>query len=1080
MNFKETAPNERLRRARYERGWTQAELAEKVDTTFESVSRWERGIKVPGANYRKKLCDVFGKTAEELGFLVDPGAPPTISSSPCVFFSSAYADADRRFVSNLKAELQTRGVTVWSSRIIRRQEAGKKRDVLKEAVRAAQVVLLIVSPATFTSHHVYDTLRLARHYARPVCALWIDGHNLQECMPKDWGEPYATIDVRQGNDQLLRDKVIATLEQVWATPSDPETTGLTEPIWKVPAIHMPLIGREKEVAKLCDHLHSPQVRLMTLLGPGGIGKTSLGLQVATEMRERFTDGVCFVSLAAISDPKLVVPAIAKELGIREAGERPLFDYVKVILRKKHLLLLLDNFEQVLNAAPQLPELLAECPHLKILVTSRSRLHLHGEYSFPVPPLAVPDLSRPLEENRLSQYAAVALFLQRARIAGPDFQVNHTNARAIAQICVRLDGLPLAIELAAAHRRSLASHALLARLEEHLLDVVISKDQDVIDRQRTLRDTIAWSYELLDSEEQLLFRRLTVFVGSWSLEAVEAVYSALGDEVLHVWDGVESLLDKSLLQSAEQDGEGRLRLLETIREYGLERLESSGEVEITRRAHAGYYLRLVEEAEPYLKGEQQTEWLARLDQEQGNLRAALKWFIEREETELALRLCGALWWFWHLRGYWSEGRRWLAAALELSQSKEPTLARARALCAAGDLAYYQDDYVIANSLLQESVLLCRTLQAERELATSLGILGILIRVQGDLVAAGPLLEESEKLCRKLNTNWELSYLLRKLAEHAAQNGELMKAVAYAQESLTLAQKLGDVSLIATVLSTLGGIAARQGDLTQAVAYNQESLTFARKLGDKLLIAIVLNNLGYFAALQGDLTLAPYAQEAYTLILELGDRMFIARTLHTVGYITVHQGNLAQATTWFRKALSLAQEIQSETDIGLILFGLALVAATEGQLLKAAHLFGAIEVWLDVNMDMNPAECAEYQRAVENVRSQLGAKAFAAARSEGRTMTIEQALSTSPSPVMVNPPPSPKYPDGLTEREVQVMCLLSKGSTNKQIAQQLVIAPRTVNTHLTSIYAKIQATSHGKERQIAPRVAAANYVTEHDLC
>src|SRR5439155_3026125 len=415
--------------------------------------------------------------------------------------TSAYADADRRFVANLKVELQTRGVTVWSSRIIRRQESNKKRNVLQEAVRAAQVVLLIVSPSTYASHHVHDTLRLARHYRRPVCALWIDGQNLQECLPKDWGEPYATIDVREGDDQLLCDKVIATLEQVWMTPTNLETMRLSEPMWNVPSIPMPLIGREEELGGLSELLLRQEVRLMTLLGPGGIVKTHLCHEVATKMREHFADGVCFVSLAAVSDPKLVVPTIANELGIREAGDRALFELVKVALRKRHLLLLLDNFEQVLNAAPQLPELLEECLHLKILVTSRARLHVHGEHSFPVPPLAKPDLTLPLESNTLTQYAAVALFLEHARLARPDFQITHTNVRAIAEICVRLDGWPLAIELAAARIRSLASQSLRARLEEHLLDIMISPDQDVNDRQRTLRNTIAWSYDLLSMEEQ---------------------------------------------------------------------------------------------------------------------------------------------------------------------------------------------------------------------------------------------------------------------------------------------------------------------------------------------------------------------------------------------------------------------------------------------------------------------------------------------------------------------------------------------------------------------------------------------------
>jgi predicted ATPase/DNA-binding CsgD family transcriptional regulator/transcriptional regulator with XRE-family HTH domain len=1080
MSIEEIIPNERLKRARYQKGWTQAELAEKVGTTFETVSRWERGIKAPNAYYRRKLCEVLDKTAEELGLLADPSAFPIRGASPCLFLSSAYADAEHKFVVSLKTELQTQGVTIWSSRTIRRQETRNKRNVLQEAIRAAQVVLLIVSPNTQTSHHVQDTLRLARHFRRPVCAVWIAGEFLQECLPQEYGEPYATIDARKGNDQLLRDKIVATLEQAWLTQIAPETSELSESMWKVPTTLKPLIGREEELARLRELLLGHQADLVTLLGPGGIGKTHLGLQAAMEMRKRFADGVCFVSLAAISDPRLVVPAIAKELGIREVGEHPLFEQLKVALRNRHLLLFLDNFEQVLKAASELAELLAECRQLKILVTSRARLHVHGEYGFPVPPLALPDLTQPLESDTLSRNEAVALFLQRARIARPDFRITPANARAIAEICVRLDGLPLAIELTAARIRSLASQALLARLEEQLLDVVISKDQDVDDRQRTLRSTIAWSYDLLESVEQQLFRRLSVFAGSWSLEAVEAIYNALGDVALHVWDGVESLLDKSLLQSAEHEGEGRLQLLETIREYGLELLEASGEAEVIRRAHAEYFLRLVEEAEPDLKGVQQIAWLARLEQEQENLRAALKWLIEGGEAERALHLCGALWWFWRLRGYWSQGRHWLEAALGLPQTGGSTEARAKALWAAGDLAYCQDDYLIARSMLEESVMLSRALRAEKDLAMALGTLGLLMRVQGDRGAASPLLDESEKLCRKLGSNWELSYLLRKLAEFTAQTGELMRAVEYAQESLMLAQKLGDKSLIATVLCTLGGIAARQDDLTQAKAYNRESLTLARELGDKLLIALALNNLGYFTTLQGDLTLTTYAQEGFALMRELGDRMYITKTLHSVGYLTARQGNLTQAKTWYREGLSLAQEIRSEIDIGMNLSGLALVAAAEGQLLQAARLFGAVEIRLDINVDLYPAERAEYKRAVESVRTHLGRKAFAAARSEGRTMALEQTLTASRSPAIVNPPPFPKYPDGLTEREVQVLCLVAKGLTDEQVARQLVIAPRTVNTHLTSIYRKIQVSSDGKERQVAPRIAATRYVTEHDLC
>ncbi len=1081
MNVEETIPNERLRHARFQMGLTQAELAEKVGTTFETVSRWERGIKAPGAYYRRKLSEVFGKTPEDLGLLSSSDEFTNSSSTACVFLSSAYSDAELKFVVSLKEDIKMRGITLWSSRTIRRQETRNKRNVLQEAVSAAQVVVLIVSPRSLTSHHVYDTLKLAKHFKRPVYAVWISGKNLQECMPMDYGNPFAIIDAREDHTQLLRDRIITTLEEILLTPSEPDNSVLSELEWKLPAKIKPIVGREEELSRLSELLLSPKVRLVTILGPGGIGKTHLATTLALEMRERFVDGVCVVSLAAISDPRLVISAIAKELGIKEIGESSLFEQLKVSLVNRRLLLFLDNFEQILDASSQLSELLAACPRIKILVTSRSRLHIFDEYEFFVPPLKLPDLTSPIELDFLRKNAAVALFLQCANAAKPDFRLNATNAHVIAKICVQLDGLPLAIELAASRIRSLASQALLTRLQERPLDVVTSKDQGISNRQRALRNTIAWSYNLLNIQEQQLFQRLCVFVGSFNVETVEDLYRTLGEKTLSVWEGVESLLDKSLLRTAELVGEGRLQLLQTIREYGLECLEASGEAEAVRQAHAEYYLRLVEEADPQLRSDQQVVWLARLEQEQENVRATLKWFIENKKTQFALRLCGALWWFWRLRGYWSEGRWWLEAAQALPQTAGTTIAQAKALLAAGDLAYYQDGNQVARSLLEESVTLCRTLGANKELAIALCTLGVFLRLQGDRLAADPLLEESEKLSRLLGTNWELSYLLRKLAEHAAQAGELNQAAMYAQESYLLARNLKDKSLLANVLSTLGNIAARQDDLRQAIAYNQESLVLAREISDKLLIALALNNLGFFTALQGDSGLTTYgqAQEALTLMRELGDKMYITRTLQTVGYVTVHQENPVQAKTWYREALSVAQEIQSEIEMGLSLNGLAIIAVTEGQFQHAARLIGAIEARIDIDVDMYPAERAEYERTRESVRKQLGGN-FSAAKREGRTISLEQVFTTSWSSAVVSPPPSPKYPDGLTEREVEVLCLVAEGYTDEQIARQLVIAPRTVNSHLTIIYRKICVSSDGKERQIAPRIAATRYVIDHDLC
>ena len=817
-----------------------------------------------------------------------------------------------------------------------------------------------------------------------------------------------------------------------------------EPLWKVPTTFTTLVGREQDVAAIEAMLIRPEVRLLTLLGTGGIGKSRLALQVARRMRSFFADGVCFTGLASTSDPTLIPLIIEETLGIQQSVNLSIFKQVEFFLRDKHLLLILDNFEQVVTAAPLIEDLLTACPLLKIVVTSRAVLHLQAEYEYPVAPLTLPDLEQSPTSEDLAHSAAIALFVQRAQAVLPNFRLTQANAHTIAEICMQLDGLPLAIELAAARSRLLPLQALLARLSRRF-EVLTGGAQTLPARQQTLRNTLKWSYDLLDANEQQLFRRLAVFVGGWTLEAVEALGNAVHEmqDAVAILNGMASLIDKSLVLQVEKEGtEPRFEMLRTVREYGLDCLREYGEEEHIQRVHAGYYLALAVEAEPHLRGEQQLLWLRRLDREQGNLRAALGWLIAHEEVEKALRFCVALWRFWQIRGYLSEGRRWLKAVLALPGTGARPAMRARALSAAGELAGVQGDWREAHLLISESVALYRELGDDSGLVLPLSTLGWVLVKQGDPAAGILLMEESIVLCRKLGLKWELSNVLFWLA----YNSYL------------------------------------QGELAQVTALTQESLALARELGDKTLIARALNNLGYTIWLQGDPVRATaLAEEGLMLFRELGDKALITSALETLGSIALSQDDLERAIACFTEGLSVAQELGNQTFIAWHLMGLARMAVAQAQLKRAARLFGATEVRYDVNKELNPNQRDDYERMISSVRAQLGEQAFAAAWSEGHTMTLEQILAATepvsmsepflpagPSPIIVTH--APTYPDDLTAREVEVLRLLAQGRTDAQIAEHLVISRRTVNTHLTSIYRKIQVSS---------RSAATRYAVDRKL-
>jgi predicted ATPase len=771
----------------------------------------------------------------------------------------------------------------------------------------------------------------------PPPFLWI----VEKCLAKDPRERYASTRELARDLAAVRDH----LAEASPRPAQPRPNNL-------PTQRTAFIGREHEAAAVRQLLSRADVQLVTLTGPGGIGKTRLVLQVAAEAAAEFPGGVCFVPLSAVSDRGLISSTIAQALGVGESGNQSPHESLKEYVSglDQPMLLLLDNFEHLVSAAPVIGELLTSGPKLRVAVTSQAPLHIYGEHEFPVPPLALPDLKfmPPLES--LARLPAVALFVERAKAVKREFALTAENAPAVASICARLDGLPLAIELAAARIKLLSPSAMLARLESRL-SLLTGGARDLPTRQQTLRSTVDWSYGLLNTAEQTLFRRISVFAGGCTLEGAEAVCDTSGDLGLDILDGMASMVDKSLAQQVEQvDAETRFLTLSTIREYALERLAESNDEAAARRAHAAYYLVLAEEGAEDVVAH--PEWLDRFEVEHDNFRSALDYLIKTGDAEWGLRLGAALFRFWETREYLTEGRDAIARLLALEGSAARPKLRARLLFAAAVLA----------------------------------------GEQGDFGSARQLFEESLETCLELNDNRGIVVALNALAVNARDRGELAEASLLFERCVAIWKDLGNSTDIARALSNLANVTKLRGDYSRASSLYDECLAMFRKAGDSASVAWTLNYLGDVAREKGDLGAAhSFCEQSLAAFRQLQDSWGIASALSDLASLNCDRGKDAEARRLYGESIRMFQKLGHKRGIARALECLAISAAAQSNAAQSLHLAGAAAALRRrLGAPLTLTEQPKLEKALEFARRSIGSGAGLTAWMEGWAMPLEEAI------------------------------------------------------------------------------------------